>query len=73
MLAAIEAVLVAKRVPEVQREAVMAAAAEKLVQRLRDGQTLKVRVYDKAAPSQRPIVTPSREVQRTRERAAPAR
>ncbi len=73
MLAAIEAVLVAKRVPEAQREAVMAAAAEKLAQRLRDGRTLKVKVYDKAAPSQRPMAVPTPEVQRSRERAAPAR
>jgi Large polyvalent protein-associated domain 7 len=73
VLAAIEAVLVAKGVPEKQRQAVMAAATEKLAQRIRDGQTPRVKVYDKAAPSQRPIVVPTPEVQRTRERAAPAR
>jgi Large polyvalent protein-associated domain 7 len=73
VLAAIEAVLVAKRVPEKQREAVMAAATEKLAQRLREGQSLKVKVYDKAAPSQRPVVVPNPEVQRNRERAAPVR
>jgi hypothetical protein len=58
VLAAIEAVLVAKKVPEKQREAVMAAATEKLAQRIRDGQVPKVKVYDKAAPSQRPVVVP---------------
>jgi len=73
VLAAIEAVLVAKRVPEKQREAVMAAATEKLAQRLRDGQAPRIKVYDKAAPSQRPVVVPMPEVQRTREPAAPAR
>ena len=73
VLAAIEAILVAKRVPEKQREAVMAAATEKLAQRVRDGQAPKVKVYDKAAPSQRPVLVPTPEVQRTRERAAPAR
>ena len=73
VLAAIEAVLVAKGVPEKQREAVMAAATEKLAQRIRDGQAPKVKVYDKAAPSQRPAVVPVPEVQRTRERAAPVR
>ena len=73
VLAAIEAVLVARRVPDKQREAVMAAATEKLAQRLRDGQALKVKVYDKAAPSQRPLAIPVPEVQRTRERAAPVR
>jgi Large polyvalent protein-associated domain 7 len=73
VLAAIEAVLVAKRVPEKQREAVLAAATEKLAQRVRDGQVPRVKVYDKAAPSQRPIVVPTPEAQRTRERAAPVR
>ncbi len=73
VLAAIEAVLVAKRVPEKQREAVMAAATEKLAQRLREGQSLKVKVYDKEAPSQRPGVVPTPEVQRSRERVAPVR
>ncbi|UUX95383.1 LPD7 domain-containing protein [Aquabacterium sp. J223] len=72
VLAAIEAVLVAKMVPEKQRAAVMAAATEKLAQRIRDGQTPKVKVYDKAAPSQRPVVMPTPEMQRTRDRAAPA-
>ena len=56
VLAAIEAVLVAKGVPERQREAVMVAAAEKLEQRIRAGQAPKVKVYDPAAPSQRPAV-----------------
>lgn len=73
VLAAIEAVLVAKCVPEKQREAVMVAATEKLAQRLREGQSLKVKVYDKAAPSQPPVVVPTPEVQRNRERAAPVR
>jgi hypothetical protein len=72
VLAAIEAVLVAKKVPEKQRAAVMAAATEKLAQRIRDGQVPKVKVYDKAAPSQRPVVVPTPELQRSRERAAPA-
>jgi hypothetical protein len=73
VLAAVEAILVAKRVPEKQRIAIMAAATEKLAQRIRDGQSLKVKVYDKNAPSQRPVVAPRQEQQRTRERAAPVR
>ena len=72
VLAAIEAVLVAKKVPEKQRAAVIAAATEKLAQRIRDGQVPKVKVYDKAAPSQRPVVVPTPEMQRSRDRAAPA-
>jgi Large polyvalent protein-associated domain 7 len=73
VLAAIEAVLISKGVPEKQRAAVMAAATEKLAQRIRDGQSPKVKVYDKAAPSQRPIVVPTPEVKRIRERAAHVR
>ena len=73
VLAALEAVLISKHVPENQRQAVMTAAAENLAQRLREGQTVRVKVYDKAAPSQRPVVVPTPEVQRNRERAAPAR
>jgi hypothetical protein len=59
---------VAKGVPEKQREAVMAAATEKLAQRMRDGQAPKVEVYGKTAPSQRPAVVPVPEVN-ARERA----
>jgi hypothetical protein len=74
VLVAIEAVLVAKNVPEKQREAIMTAAADKLAQRAREGQPLpKVKIYDKAAPSQRPVITPTPDLQRPRERAAPAR
>ena len=71
VLAAIEAVLVAKKVPEKQRAAVIAAATEKLAQRIRDGQAPRVKVYDKAAPSQRPVVMQTPELQLTRDRAAP--
>ncbi len=73
VLAAIEAVLVAKGVPERQRDAVMVAAAEKLEQRIRAGVGPKVKVYDQAAPSQRPPITPTPDKQRTRDRASPTR
>ena len=66
VLAALEAVLIAKRVPERQRAAVMTAAAENLTQRLREGQTLKVKVYDKSAPTQRSVepLKPERQLSR---------
>ncbi len=73
VLAAIEAILLAKKVPEKQRMAIMNAASEELAQRIRDGHSLKVKVYDKNAPSQRPAVITPREPQRSRDRAAPAR
>lgn len=72
VLAAIEAILVARKVPEKQRVAVMAAATEKLTQRIRDGQAPRVRVYDKAAPSQRTVTVPTPEMQRSRDRGASA-
>jgi hypothetical protein len=72
-LAALEAVLVSKGVPARQRDAVMAAAAENLARRLREGQVHKVRVFDKGAPPQRAPVAPTREIKRAQERPAPAR
>ncbi|KJA10074.1 hypothetical protein RP29_12985 [Acidovorax temperans] len=71
VLAAIEAILVANRVPEKRREAIMVAAAEKLAQRIRNGQAPKVKIYDKAAPSQRTVAVPTPERQRSRDQATP--
>jgi hypothetical protein len=73
VLAALEAVLVARRVPERQREAVMAAATANLARRTAAGETHRVKVYDASAAPQRPIVRPSPEPSRSRERTAPAR
>lgn len=72
VVAAIEAVLVAKRVPEAKRNAVLAAATEKLAQRASLSQTPKVKIYDQAAPPQRTVSTPTPEASRSRDRAAPA-
>lgn len=72
VLAAIEAVLVAKGVPERKRELVMQAATEKLAQRISAGEPSTVKLYDKAAPVQRQPSVPLPEAQRSRERAAPA-
>lgn len=73
VLAAIEAVLVAKRVPEARRAAVLEAASKQLAQRERQGHVHRVKVYDSSAPSQRQVPTPTPEPQRTRERSAPVR
>jgi len=72
VLAAIEAVLVDKQVPESKRQAVLAAATEQLAQRVRAGQTPRVKVYDKEAPSQRPVVAPVRDLSHSHERQVPA-
>jgi hypothetical protein len=37
-----------------------------------EGQAPRIKVYDKAAPSQRPAAVPTPELQRSRERPAPA-
>ncbi|MCP5272059.1 MAG: hypothetical protein H6932_12610 [Burkholderiaceae bacterium] len=72
VLAAIEALLVDRKLPAKQREAVMAAAAEQLARRTREGKAPSVRIYDRSAPSQRPSLQPTPELQRGRERAMPA-
>jgi len=72
VMAAIEAVLVDKQVPEQQRIAVMAVAAEKLTQRLRNGQAPKIKLYDKAAPAQKPVPLQPLQMQRSWERAKPS-
>lgn len=72
VVAAIEAILVAKGVPEAKRAAVLEAANEKLAQRLRAGITPKVKIYDKAAESQRTPTMPVPEQARARDRAAPS-
>ena len=68
-----EAVLIAKHVPAKQRQAIMVAAADNLAERLRKGETHRIKVYDKDAPSQSPARAPSRDPQRARERQAPSR
>lgn len=73
VLAAIEAVLLAKQVPEARRAAVLEAASKQLAQRERQGHVHRVKVYDSSAPSRRQAPTPTPEPQRTRERAAPVR
>ena len=72
VLAALEAVLIDRKVPAKQHEAVMAAAVDNLAKRLAAGQTHKVKVYDQAAPSQRTATVRQPEQQRARDRATPA-
>ncbi|RQO53245.1 hypothetical protein DBR47_24400 [Paucibacter sp. KBW04] len=69
VLAAIEAILVAKGVPEQKRQGVLAAATEQLAQAQRAGHSIKVKVLDKSAPSQRPAPTLLRTPEMQREQA----
>lgn len=72
VVAAIEAVLVAKGVPEAKRDAVIAAATEQLAQRTKQGQAPKVKVYDRTAQPQRTTPLPTAEPTRTRDRTVAA-
>lgn len=73
VIAAIEAVLIDRKVPEARRSAILAAAAEHLARAQQQGRQFGVKVYDKAAPSQRTVPTPQHEPQRRREPTAPSR
>lgn len=64
VLAALEAVLVDRKVPPKQRAAVMAAAEQNLAKRMRDGETHRVKVYDEQAPSRRTEPRPTRDPSR---------
>lgn len=73
VLAAIEAILVAKGVEAPRREAVMKAATEQLAQRIRAGQAVAVKVFDKTAASHRTVPVARPEPSRNRDRTAPQR
>jgi hypothetical protein len=60
VLVAIDAVLLARRVPQARRQAVLDAATEQLAQRLREGRAPVVRIYDRNAPSRSPVMAPDR-------------
>ncbi|MCV2438575.1 LPD7 domain-containing protein [Paucibacter sp. DJ2R-2] len=68
VLTAIEAVLIAKQVPDGMRVAVMAAATDQLMQRIQTGRSPKVKVYDITAPSRARTHNPPPEPQRARDR-----
>ncbi|MBV8503273.1 MAG: hypothetical protein JO006_16335 [Paucibacter sp.] len=72
VMAAIEALLVAKHVPKAQRAAVLDAAGEQVAQRARAGQVPQVKIYDMSAPVQRPAMVHATEPARARGRAGPA-
>jgi len=73
VLAAIEAILVAKGVEAPRREAVMKAATEQLAQRIRAGQAVGVKVYEKTAASHRAVPVARPEPTRHHDRPTPQR
>lgn len=70
VLAALEAVLVSKRVPDHQRVAVMAAAEKSLARRQRQGESHRIKVYDPAGRSERSTSSLQPVQQRTRDRGS---
>ncbi|MBY0236772.1 MAG: hypothetical protein K2W93_17460, partial [Burkholderiaceae bacterium] len=73
MIAAIDAVLIAKKVPEAKRQAVLAAASEQLAHQTRSAALPKIKVYDRTAQRQLPITPPAADLNRAQDRAAPTR
>lgn len=74
VVAAIDAVLIAKKVPQDKRQAVLAAATEQLTRMAQRGDAApKIRIYDRTAPRQLPITVPTKDLQRVQDRAAPTR
>ena len=72
VMAAIEAILIDKGVPESKREAALAAANAQLTQRARIGALPKVKVYDQAGPVRTRSATPAQDIDRSRARNTPA-
>lgn len=74
VLAAIDAILIAQRVPETRRQAIMREAEQQLLQRQHLGQSFRVQVYDRAPPtSTRERSALDQELQRHRPMEAPSR
>ncbi|MFT7773059.1 LPD7 domain-containing protein [Roseateles sp.] len=72
VVAAIDAVLSARKVPQAKRAAVLAAVAEKLARAGRDTPVPRVKVYDPSATPQRASPGHAQDPDRARERTSPA-
>jgi hypothetical protein len=73
VLAALEAVLVAQRVPELRRAAILGAAEQQLTRRIANGEVHRIKVLDPSAPSRTKPALVRPDPERTRERPATAR
>lgn len=74
LIAAIDAILVEKKVPEAKRQAVLAAAEQQLAQMARRGHVPKVKVYDRSAERSAQVAAQpdlSRQQDRQQDRAPP--
>ncbi|MGN6830575.1 LPD7 domain-containing protein [Paucibacter sp. M5-1] len=70
VVAAIDAVLIAKKVPQAKRQAVLAAATEQLA---RSATMPKIKVYDRSAERKMQIPPPAPDFNRGQDRVAPTR
>ncbi|MCX2865358.1 hypothetical protein OOZ63_26385 [Paucibacter sp. PLA-PC-4] len=68
VIAAMDAILTEKKVPEAKRLAVLAAAERQLAEMARNGHVPKVRVYDRSAERQATVAAPAPDVSRTPDR-----
>lgn len=68
LIAAIDAILVEKKVPEAKRQAVLAAAEQQLAQMARRGHVPKVKVYDRSAERSAQVSTPAPDLSRQQDR-----
>lgn len=73
VIAALEAVLVAQRVPELRRTAILSAAEQQLSRRIANGEVHRIKVLDPSAPSRAKPAPTRPDPERGRERPAPAR
>ncbi|MDC6166595.1 LPD7 domain-containing protein [Paucibacter sp. XJ19-41] len=67
VIAAMDAILTEKKVPEAKRLAVLAAAERQLAQMARNGHVPKVKVYDRNAERQAQAAAPAPDVSRTQD------
>ncbi|MCU7376248.1 hypothetical protein PEC18_37035 [Paucibacter sp. O1-1] len=68
VIAAMDAILTEKKVPEAKRLAVLAAAERQLAEMARNGHVPKVRVYDRSAERQAQVAAPAADLSRAPDR-----
>lgn len=74
VVAAIDAVLIARKVPEEKRQAVLAAATAQLTRMAQRGDAApKIRIFDRTAPQQVPVTAPRVDLHLGQDSAAPTR
>lgn len=74
VVAAMDAVVIAKKMPEDKRQAVLAAANEQITKMAQRGDAApKIKIYDRYASRPVPITAPTLNLHRAQDRTAPTR